>query len=401
MSGLLENVSRIEPCHLAELPAAIADRVVELYVRAARLERAVPPQAAAELAQLVQVMNCYYSNLIEGHNTRPRDIERALQNQFDEAGRDLQLEARAHIRVQAHIDEMWAAGALPDAASVTFIRQVHREFYEGAPERLLRIEHVQGDYLMAPGEFRSEAKHEVVVGRHQPPSGHRVGEFMRYFEQRCSVAGMGPANAGVMLAVAHHRFNYIHPFPDGNGRVSRLMSHAMALQAGVGARGLWSISRGLARGLKGPWEYKAMMDLADTPRQGDLDGRGNLSLKALHEFVEWFLDVALDQVQFMTSLFDFEGLRTRLETYVLRDLGLRAECAKLVHALLVHGELSRGDAATIMNLKPRTASDTLRRLVDSGLVTSQSQKGKLGLHFGAAAADVLFPRLFLTDPAAR
>ncbi|WP_287429078.1 Fic family protein, partial [Sphingobium sp.] len=47
------------------------------------------------------------------------------------------------------------------------------------------------------------------------------------------------------LATAHHRFNWIHPFPDGNGRVSRLMSHAMALKAGIGAHGLWSVSRGL------------------------------------------------------------------------------------------------------------------------------------------------------------
>ncbi len=100
---------------------------------------------------------------------------------------------------------------------------------------------------MVPGEFRSEAKHEVVVGRHQPPSGHRVGEFMRYFEQRCSVRDSGPANAGVMLAVAHHRFNYIHPFPDGNGRVSRLMSHAMALQAGVGARLVVDLTRTRSR----------------------------------------------------------------------------------------------------------------------------------------------------------
>lgn len=190
MSALLENVSPIEPCQLEGLPAAIADRVVELNVKASRLERVVPPQAALELAQLVRVMNCYYSNLIEGHNTRPRDIELALLNQFDEAGRDFQLEARAHIRVQAHIDEAFASGTLPNAASVAFIRQVHRDFYDGAPEALLRIEHPQGDYLMTPGEFRSEAKHEVVVGRHQPPSGHRVGEFMRYFEQRCSLLGL-------------------------------------------------------------------------------------------------------------------------------------------------------------------------------------------------------------------
>ena len=53
------------------------------------------------------------------------------------------------------------------------------------------------------------------------------------------------------------RLNYIHPFPEGNGRVSRLMSHAMAHTAGIGAHRLWSVSRGLARGLESRTEYNA------------------------------------------------------------------------------------------------------------------------------------------------
>lgn len=54
------------------------------------------------------------------------------------------------------------------------------------------------------------------------------------------------------------------------------MSHAMALRAGIGAHGLWSVSRGLARGLEGPGDYKRKMDAADARRYSDLDGRGNL-----------------------------------------------------------------------------------------------------------------------------
>lgn len=108
---------------------------------------------------------------------------------------------------------------------------------------------------------------------------------MRYFERRYRLAPMGKGGRIIALATAHHRLNYIHPFPDGNGRVSRLMSHAMGLSAGIGAGGLWSVSRGLARGLQSRHEYKQMMDYADSPRQGDLDGRGNLSQKALVEFI--------------------------------------------------------------------------------------------------------------------
>jgi len=80
------------------------------------------------------------------------------------------------------------------------------------------------------------------------------------------------------------------------------MSHAMGYSAGIDAHGLWSVSRGLAGGLKSRTEYKQMMDRADTPRQGDLDGRGNLSQKALIEFTDWFLRVCLDQVTFMSGL---------------------------------------------------------------------------------------------------
>lgn len=398
MAALLESVSPIEPCQLEEIPTSIADRAAELGIKASALANTLRPQTAVQLAHLVRVMNCYYSNLIEGHNTRPRDIERALNQHFDDDGRrNLQLEARAHIRVQTWIDDLANAGTLPNAAKASFISQIHREFYRDAPEEFLLLDNPRGAYRMVPGAFRSEAKHEVVVGRHRPPSGPRVAEFMDYFEQKCSVVGKRPASALVTLAIAHHRFNYIHPFPDGNGRVSRLMSHAMAQQAGIGAHGLWSISRGLARGLNGPRDYKFMMDLADTPRQGDLDGRGNLSLKSLHQFIEWFLDLALDQVQFMTTLFDFEGLRERLEVYVLKVLNLRPEAAKLVHALHLHGELSRGDAAVVMGLKPRTAATAIKALLQTDLVRSASPKGALRLHFSATSADVLFPRLFLLE----
>jgi Fic family protein len=77
-------------------------------------------------------MNCYYSNLIEGHNTRPHDIERALNQELDaDAGRrDLQLEARAHIRVQLLIDDRAARGTPGEPASSEFVRWVHADSIE-------------------------------------------------------------------------------------------------------------------------------------------------------------------------------------------------------------------------------------------------------------------------------
>jgi len=100
MSPDMETVERIEPARLEDLPEAISDVVADLSAAAAKLGHALNPQTAANLAGLVRIMNTYYSNLIEGHNTRPRDIARAIDGNFDndETRRNLQIEAAAHVR---------------------------------------------------------------------------------------------------------------------------------------------------------------------------------------------------------------------------------------------------------------------------------------------------------------
>jgi Fic family protein len=217
---------------------------------------------------------------------------------------------------------------------------------------------------------------------------------MRYFAQRYRFEGVGRAGRIIAMAAAHHRFNYIHPFPDGNGRVSRLMSHAMAWRADVAAHGLWSISRGLARGLESRTEYKQMMDLADTPRQGDFDGRGNLSERALVDFVTWFLRVAVDQVTFMAGLFDLNSLAGRLRLFIARHERLKPEAAALLEQTLVRGEIERGEASRITGLPVRTAQRLLNDLIAEGLLRSSTPKGPVSLRFPAHALEELFPRLF-------
>jgi hypothetical protein len=176
--------------------------------------------------------------------------------------------------------------------------------------------------------------------------------------------------------------------------VSRLMSHAMAWSADIAADGLWSISRGLARGLVERDEYKRMMDLADTPRQSDLDGRGNLSQKALIEFVTWFIRVAIDQVDFMSSLFDLDTLAARLRTFVERHDRLAPEAARLLEQVLIRGEVERGETPRITGLPERTARRVLNDVISEGLLASATPKGPLSLRFPSHALDVLFPNLY-------
>lgn len=379
------------------LPEVVADLVSELSSESAILGAKLHPLTAQNLASLVRIMNTYYSNLIEGHDTRPRDIERALARDFDDdfSQRNLQLEAAAHVLVQEKVDQLAATNTLPEPASVDFIKWLHLEFFKDAPPEMLTLKSTQNKSItIAPGIFRHGKQQDVSAGRHWPPSSDRVNDFMSHFESRYKFATLGKSAQITAIASAHHRLNYIHPFPDGNGRVSRLMSHAMGLKAGIGAHGLWSISRGLARGLESRGDYKKMMDLADMPRQGDLDGRGNLSERALIYFTTWFLKVCLDQVRFMSDLFDLQNLEKRLKRYVEITPSLRPESFLLLQEALLRGEFQRGDAPRITGLPERSARRVIIELVNTGILASATPKGPLSLRFPASTLEVLFPKLY-------
>jgi hypothetical protein len=137
-----------------------------------------------------------------------------------------------------------------------------------------------------------------------------------------------------------------------------------------------------------------MMDAADAPRAGDLDGRGNLSLAALIEFTQWFCDVMLDQLTFMSKLFELDSLGQRLGEYVTVVLRLGPAAAAIAKDVLQRGEVPRGDAPRITGLRDRAAREVLASLIESGLLASRTPKGPVSLRVGATAAETLFPRLF-------
>ncbi len=167
----------------------------------------------------------------------------------------------------------------------------------------------------------------------------------------------------------------------------------MALHAGIGGQGLWSVSRGLARRIEDRGEYKRMMDLADSPRQGDRDGRGNLSEAALKTFSAWFLNVSLDQITFSAKLFDLAGLEKRYRRLVADTIEDK-RAPDLISAVLRHGRLDRGDAQIVLKTSERTSRNTLKQLTSAGYLTSSSPKTPVRLAFPLDYRERLFPNLF-------
>ena len=391
MGMAMEEVpTRIEPCLFDEgLPNELSEAASQVVERAALLGVGLHPDTISALASLTRIVNAYYSNLIEGHTPQFADLMSTLVNP-DNCCSSLALETMAHIATQRDLDGIDLT-AMPVATSAEFISSIHRGLYERMPAEFCATGSPEGSVSqIVAGEFRKEGSHEVVVGRHQPPSSARVAAFMAHFEKRYGSVRKIGGHGIATIAAAHHRLNYIHPFPDGNGRVSRLLSHVMARQFGIDGKGLWAISRGLALGLQDHTEYKRMMDYADHPRMGDRDGRGNLSLRALKDFCAWFMRTMLRQIDFSLEIFDTDALEKRykyLAASVVRNGDL------VVSNILHGGMLDVSVIAGRCGIAVGEAREIVGMLSCAGIVKLDERSGRFSLGTPIGTHEALFPGL--------
>jgi Fic family protein len=387
-----ESLGLMEPLMPPESNSELADLVVDLVAKSQRLAGMLSPKVQSSIGDLVRSMNCYYSNLIEGHDTHPKDIDRALARDYakEPGKRSLQLEAVAHIEVQRVID----TGEDPkaDATSREYILWLHRSFCERLPEELLWVASPDGRkrVKVVPGKLRDG---KVTVGRHEPPEPRNLERFLSRFEEAYSPGRLSKPARIIAAGAAHHRLLWIHPFFDGNGRVTRLMSYAMLLRLGVGSP-LWSVARGLARNVE---EYKRLLQNADETRESDLDGRGTPSERALVEFCRFFLKVCFDQVDYMTSLLLPTELLNRIGVYVSEEIAARRMAKgslELLREALLAGEFERGRAAKITGYADRQARTVLSGLVEKGLLKSDGPKRPVRLGFPINVVERWFPALY-------
>jgi Fic family protein len=367
----------------------LTDLVLDLVQKSAGFRRSLPESLLVSLADLVRAMNCYYSNLIEGHDTHPVDIERALKNDYsqDAGKRDLQFEARAHITVQKWID---SGGLKGRAVTNDGIREIHRRFCELLPEDLLWVEdpETKERERVVPGGLRGS---DVKVGSHIAISPGAVPRFLKRFEEVYS--RLGKTDSVLSAAAAHHRLVWIHPFVDGNGRVTRLMSHAMLLET-LDTGAVWSVARGLARNVD---VYKKHLAACDVMRRNDLDGRGDLSEEALARFTDFFLRTCIDQVEFMEGLMQPDRLRTRILLWAEEEIRLNTlppKAGSILEAVLYRGDLPRGDAAGVVGAGERHARRIVSALIERGVLASESPRAPLRLVFPATLASRWMPGMF-------
>jgi Fic family protein len=369
----------------------------KLCIESATLCGVYAPQILQGIQELLRKVNSYYSNQIESEGTHPIDIDKATRQEFSTNTKERQLQqlSLVHIEVQKYL-EAYCHNGEKNPFDRNFIREVHRVLYAHPDMRYFLQIKEEGKMLeMIPGELR---KANVQVGNHIAPEYTQLASLFDMYELNYKLPSYATQATKVIYAFAsHHRLTWIHPFLDGNGRTARLVLDGIMTSIQLQGYGLWNISRGLSRRSD---DYKKYLAMADMPRQGDLDGRGSLSTKALILYVQFMLEIALDQVEFMKKNLKMEGLHERIEGYVrLSKEGLLGipplpkYSEALFKALLMVGEVSRGKVMAIIHTKERTATSLIKELIQRDFLESDTPKSAIRLKFNAHFASYIFPDL--------
>jgi hypothetical protein len=157
------------------------------------------------------------------------------------------------------------------------------------------------------------------------------------------------------------------------------------------------MARGRCRGDSlGGWsrgDYMSMMDAADTPRMRPRLVRQPLRGRPA-EVVLRFPKICLDQVTFMSVLFDLDALARRLRAYANRHPTLKPQASRLLEGAPLRGEFERSDVDRITGLPGRTARRVFTDVPDPGLLASDPPKGRISLCCPTDSLDDLFPTLF-------
>lgn len=363
----------------------LRERSRAVLEQAYRLAAAAHPATISTLRELLREMNSYYSNRIEGQHTHPRQIEQALHQDF--SGKPdvakLQRIALAHIEAERELENGLAQNAAP--LSMAFLQGAHAALYG----RLSVQDRTTDDgRVVEPGKLRTE---QVSVGRHEPPPAAALASFLSRMDD-VYLRRYSLDDFLMVAAAAHQRAAWVHPFADGNGRACRLQTHCALWPVSAG---LWSISRGLSRRRD---QYYALLDAADSPRQGDLDGRGNLSERALREWCAWFIEVCADQVGFMTRMLQLDAMKARIAALITYraslDKAIRQEAILPLFHLFLAGPTPRGEFQQMTGLGERTARALLSRLLETGLVKSTGHTAPVQFAFPLDALQFLLPDLY-------
>jgi fido (protein-threonine AMPylation protein) len=196
------------------LDPRLARRLAE---KKAELERYRPlsPHIVRRLHDDLRVVLTYHSNALEGNTLTLRETQLVIEHGLTVGGHTL----REYLEATNHAAAFEQLARLADSATPLTIDTI-LELHELVMRQILPD---AGHWRTVPVSIRGVA----LV----PPPAARVPHLMH--EWVGWVNDAAPHYDPIVAAtIAHHGFEAVHPFEDGNGRVGRLLLNVLLMRAG-------------------------------------------------------------------------------------------------------------------------------------------------------------------------
>ncbi|TRZ77260.1 Fic family protein [bacterium] len=189
-------------------------------LRTKKLMGEVPPYIFFQLKEIFQILETLGSARIEGNNTTLTEyVEKIIEKKVkkDEKQREIENIEKAIEFIEENTDEYTKFNRI-------YISELHKIITKG----LTSPPNGEGSYN--PGDLR---KHNVAIKKvkHIPPDATILQEYFDEFVKFIDIEYKEQYQL-LMVAVAHHRFAFIHPFDNGNGRMGRVLNYALLIKLG-------------------------------------------------------------------------------------------------------------------------------------------------------------------------
>ena len=325
----------------------LVDVLTELeHLRRLQLAGSTPAPVFFQLKHVFHILESLGSARIEGNHTTLADyVESTVAGQGP--GADALREIANIEQAMVHVEMAMAAGA---PLTEQFIRELHA----------LAVQDLQREGDKTPGTYRT-AGVAIAQSQHQPPEAIMVAGYMQEL-----VAFINQPHAPkydlIKVALAHHRFGWVHPFGNGNGRVVRLLTYALLIKYGFNVATGGRVLNPTAVFCSDRQHYYAMLERAD---QG--------TPEALTDWCTYVLKGILVELQKVDRLTRYEYLTSHILLPALAYARERAlvtpQEAAVLQVAVRAGIAKAGDLAQAMpDLNPTQRTYQVRKLLERKLL---------------------------------
>lgn len=327
----------------------LVDVLTELeHLRRLQLAGTTPPSIFFQLKGIFHMLESLGSARIEGNHTTLADyVESRLENAPNRADH---IQEMTNIeRAMAYIEEHLQVG---EVITQHLIRELHA----------MTVQDLQREGDATPGNYR-QGNVQIAQSEHLPPDTVHVPQYMQELVDFIN-RDDPPKYDLIKVALAHHRFSWIHPFGNGNGRVVRLLTYALMIKYGFNVKIGGRVLNPTAVFCNDRHRYYAMLSKAD---KGTPEG--------LEVWCHYVLDGVLRELKKVDRLTQYDYLRKHILQPALayaRDRELITVMEEdILHQAIRHDEgvVKSADLAIAMpNMTDAQRTYQIRKLLDKNML---------------------------------